>query len=292
MPSLLDLEWIRFLHEFRTPILDGFFKFLNFFDTQEFLFILLPAIWFGIGWRAGLRLFYILLLNSLSNRALKEAFLSPRPFHLDPSLGIIHVGGFGFPSGAAQTAILLTGLMLYFWKNPWKWFVAFSYIFFISLSRLYLGVHFPIDILGGWIAGLFLLIFFISGCLPLEKLLERIAPALLFFMSLLVPVLLLVWQHSPHAIRICATAMGIGVGLMISYYLHLFLEAPQNRKECLLRILIGILGTFLCYGLTLLLPFQHSNFFIFIQFFWMGLWPGVGGHILCRQFLPAQNSDN
>lgn len=79
-----ELEIIRFIQEFRNPILDGFFKFLDFFDRQEFFFVLIPAVWLGKGWKWGLRLFYILFLSSLTNHALKEFFLSPRPFHYVP----------------------------------------------------------------------------------------------------------------------------------------------------------------------------------------------------------------
>src|SRR5574342_1208746 len=104
MPPIYEkqLEFIRWLHEFRTPWLDSFFKFLGYFDRVEFLFVLIPAVWIGYHWEPGLRLFYILMLNSATNGAIKSVFTEPRPFHVDPTLGIIQVGGYGFPSGAAQ----------------------------------------------------------------------------------------------------------------------------------------------------------------------------------------------
>lgn len=81
---------------------------------------MIPLVWIFRGWKTGLRLYYILILSSLVNPALKGIFLSPRPFRLDPSLGIIQVSGLGFPSGAAQTAFLLGGLIVLFWNSPWK----------------------------------------------------------------------------------------------------------------------------------------------------------------------------
>lgn len=285
MISFIDLEIINTLSTWRAPVGDEFFKLLNFFDRQEFLFILIPAIWFGIGWRVGLRVFYILLLSSLTNHALKEVFLSPRPFHLDATIGLIYVKGYGFPSGAAQTSLLLGGLLLYFWENRWKWILSFSYVLLISFSRLYLGVHFPIDILGGWLVGFIFLMLFIYGREPIERLVEKLSPFSLFILSQLIPLILLIF-HTP--IRFCAPAMGIGAGLWLSHVFHLFLKPPEKLKERLLCTFIGIAGLFLCYTLTLTFP--QSKFFSFSQFFLIGLWVSCGGHIVCHQLLRKQES--
>jgi PAP2 superfamily. len=116
----LELIVISLIQEFRTPVFDEFFKYLDFFDRLEFFFILIPALWLGKEWKWGLRIFYIFFLSGLANHFLKEFFLSPRPFHLDPSLAVIQVNRYGFPSGAAQTVILLSGILLNHWDNSWK----------------------------------------------------------------------------------------------------------------------------------------------------------------------------
>ena len=153
----LELGWIQWIHEFRNPIFDEFFKLLNHLDTFPFFAILVPIIGLFYGWRVGLKLLLILLVSRFVNYELKHFFESPRPFNLDPSVGLIHVGGFGFPSGAAQTAALLSGLLIIYWKNKWRLVVGITFFILISLSRVYLGVHFPSDILGGWAVGFLLL---------------------------------------------------------------------------------------------------------------------------------------
>lgn len=116
---------------------------------MDFFSVLVPIIWLNRGWRQGLNLFYALLLSSFINQVLKIWFDSPRPFHLDASLSIIQVSGLGFPRGDAQNTILLPGILIDFQKYPHlRWLVA-PYVLLIPFSRIYLGVHFPSDIVGG-----------------------------------------------------------------------------------------------------------------------------------------------
>jgi PAP2 superfamily. len=154
MLHTLELEGIRTIQQIRTPSLDAFFRFLDFFDRPEFFCILIPVIWFIKGQKSGLKLFYLLLSSGAINYLLKALLASPRPFHLDPQLGLLPITGYGLPSGAAQTVMLLSALLVSKWKSSYKWAVIFPYIIFVSFARIYLGIHFPSDILAGWIVGI------------------------------------------------------------------------------------------------------------------------------------------
>jgi undecaprenyl-diphosphatase len=76
---------------------------------------------------------------------------------------------YSFPSGHAFGTTLIYGLLIYLVHNalqaPWNYLlVLFGMITIITigLSRIYLGAHFPSDILGGWLLGLLFLLIIIT----------------------------------------------------------------------------------------------------------------------------------
>lgn len=271
----IQLEWVRWLHTFRTPWLDAFFKCLNYFDRVEFLFILIPIVWVGYHWKSGIRLFYFLMMSSVINGALKAAFMEPRPFHLDPSLGVIEVGGYGFPSGAAQTVILLSGILLCSYKNIWTWFLCANYIFWISLSRVYLGVHLPTDILGGWAVGAGVLALYIYARPPVEKWLERQTLPTLLLLSIVAPLLLALLSPPWWVI-----AVVIGSALCLSRYLKLLLPLSKDRKQFFSRAALGVFGTFLLASLKWWIPMNQTLWATYLQPTLIGLWIGLGANTL------------
>jgi len=220
----------------------------------------------------------------VSNHALKEFFSYPRPFDLDPSLGLIHVSGYGLPSGAAQSVILLGGLLLSCWKSYWSWCIAFVYITSVSFSRIYLGLHFPSDILAGWGVGFLLWTFFIYGLPHVEERLSQFQPKTLFWMGLLLPfsLLFLPWQQAGQVVRITSVAMGMCLGLFINHLCRLSLQLPQSRAEYLLRSVPVVAGTFLFFALTSVISFENAFLTLFCRFFLAGLWVSLGCTLLCR----------
>ena len=279
-----QIEWIQAIHQIRSPIIDCFFTFFDFFDRQEFIFILVPAVWMGYRWKVGLKLFYVLLLSGICNYALKQVFELPRPFYVDPALGVIQVAGYGFPSGAAQSAILLPGILLYYYRKKWGWIVAANFFFWISLSRVYLGIHFPTDILGGWMVGILLLAVFIYVFPRIEKWLDDRSLRTLLWISQVIPLGIVAIVPILQIARLGFVASGVGLGVAICGFYQIFLNIPKTRGEMFLRAFLGAAGIFILYYLMLQLPIENKLFKTFIQFFPLGVWLGLGSTLSWRGF--------
>lgn len=271
----MQIELIKFLQELRSPLMDLFFIGLNFFDTGAFFFLLIPAIWFGKSSSAGLKLFAILLLSTFAVNELKTLFALPRPFHLLPHLAVIKVSGCGFPSGGATTAMLLSCLLLTYGKIRFKWPLALLFVFFISLSRIYLGVHFPTDVLGGWALGFLLWLLFIFTSAHVEKWLKKQSLLLLLFLSQAIPLCL--FFLSPPMRSISSIAMGITLSLF-------FVKSPKAKtlKTSLLQGTLGATLSFLFYLGTKYLCHPHTPLSKFAISFGIGFGVGILGSYLCK----------
>ena len=83
---------------------------------------------------------------------LKFLFSTIRPFEAFPQIqSLIRESGFSFPSGHAAFFMALAVSIFFFHKKAGYWFMFFALI--IGVARIVVGVHFPIDILGGFILG-------------------------------------------------------------------------------------------------------------------------------------------
>lgn len=136
-------------------------RFFSNLGTEDFFFLVLPLIYWSIDSSLGLRVGFILVTSDMLNYIVKLLFAGPRPYWLSSRVkGLWAETTFGVPSGHAQNAMSVWGIIAVHLKKPWAWTVAVILIFFIGISRIFLGAHFPHDVLLGWILGGLLLIGF------------------------------------------------------------------------------------------------------------------------------------
>lgn len=122
-------------------------------DVAYLLF--LSTIWVMVSRKVAARTALVLFFSFFLNSLVKEALHQPRPFQAFPDvLALGRAGGNGIPSGHAQSSLLFWGLLAVQVRRRWFTFGALGLAVAIAFSRVALGVHFPSDILGGWVLAL------------------------------------------------------------------------------------------------------------------------------------------
>jgi len=145
------MVFLRFLEGIRTPFLDTFFSIITLFG-EETLFILFGLLFFWcISKREGYFLLCVGLMGTIFNQFLKLFFRIPRPWVRDPSFTIVESAreaatGYSFPSGHTQTSVGVYGGIARWTGKSLLSIVCIALCVLVPLSRMYLGVHTPADV--------------------------------------------------------------------------------------------------------------------------------------------------
>lgn len=147
----LNLDFLRALASLRTPLLDTVLSTVTHLGEEAFFMVLALAMFWCIDKRRGYYLLLTGFAGTLINQALKITFCIPRPWALDPEFQIVESAraeatGFSFPSGHTQNAVGTFGGIAYTSKKLWVRVVCIVIALAVAFSRLYLGVHTPLDV--------------------------------------------------------------------------------------------------------------------------------------------------
>jgi membrane-associated phospholipid phosphatase len=151
-PSIL--VWIA--DHLRQPWLTPIMKGITLLGSGYVLIVIACGIYL---WnkRLGRYLIYVFVASVIVNYSLKHLLMTCRP---PTELWIAAAKGYSFPSGHSQNATVIW-LGLAFYLKKWPLGIACVLItLLVGFSRLYLGVHYPMDVIGGYTLGLVLIFLF------------------------------------------------------------------------------------------------------------------------------------
>ena len=154
----LELQFLRFLRGISNPFVDFFTEAITFLGEEYIIIFLLVILYFTIDKKLGKKIAYIIFTSTSLNGAIKGLVSRPRPFVVDPTLDSVRkqtATGHSFPSGHTQNATSTYIGIAYNNNYKRKMFIIIAIIIslLIGFSRLVLAVHYPTDVLFGFILG-------------------------------------------------------------------------------------------------------------------------------------------
>jgi len=220
--------WLILALQSSTAWLQPIMQVFTWIGYPQAYMLMIALVYWALDSRLGIRMALFLEIGACINSLLKMAFHAPRPFWVDPHIKALDpTNGFGMPSGHAQSATvwLLIGTYL---KKKWFWILAIALTFMIGLSRAYLGVHFPSQVIIGWLLGILVIVGFIKFEMPVMFWFQKRSPLyqllLVFGLSLmiilagiLVKILLNNWTMPPDWIHNATVYLQIDGPVLISY---------------------------------------------------------------------------
>jgi membrane-associated phospholipid phosphatase len=273
------------IQTFHNPILDAFFNVVTSIGGEEFYLLLLPLLYWCVDKHLAQRLAYLFLLSAYSNAALKSLFAHPRPFEYDPRVlkldGVPPQElGYGLPSGHSQSTVTVWGYLGARVRRRWMWVLATALLVLIPFSRIYLGVHFPTDVLGGLLVGAGWLALFLLLEPRLVRWLSRQSIGVQVGLAVMLPVLLLLAYSSGDATASMGALIGMGVGIAVESRLVRF-SAGGPLWQRVVRFVVGVLVVvMLREGLKLVFPGEDEALYVLfrvIRYTLVGLWATLIG---------------
>ena len=159
------MEFLYLLESIRNPVLDFLFSLITLCGEETvFMAIGMMAFW-CIDKYHGYYLLCVGFLGTVINQFLKMLCRVPRPWIKDPSFTIVEsareaASGYSFPSGHTQTAVGLFGGIARIVSRKWLRISMIVLALLVALSRMYLGVHTPADVLTSLVIATVLLLVF------------------------------------------------------------------------------------------------------------------------------------
>ena len=309
-PYELDLSWVIAFQSLGDWLILPM-RFFSFLGTEEFYILVMPALYWCIDASLGIRVGAIMLVSSGLNLIFKIPFTGPRPYWIStavkPLWGEVY---FGIPSGHAQQSVAVWGSMAAYLRRGWAWGIAIFLMLMIGLSRVFLGAHFFLDMVAGWLIGALLLWLFLRYWDPIATWVktQSLGRQILYAFLVSLGMALLGWitvvatrdfvipeewiinasriegeEITPFTMNGILTAAGTLFGLLVGVA---WIDSRDGWQvtgpvwKRAVRYVVGLLGVFVIwYGLGLLLPRDEAfvPFLLrFVRYVLLGLWVSAG----------------
>lgn len=283
------MEFLYWLESIRTPALDAFFSTVTHLGAELVFMVLAVVLYWCVSKSQGLYLLAVGCLGTTINQFLKITFRVPRPWVKDPSFTIVEAAradatGYSFPSGHTQSAVGVFGSLARDSKKRWFQVLCVILAGLTAFSRMYLGVHTPLDVGVSLVLGV-ILVFVLY---PLKKQMEEKPQTALWLLGALTLINAAYWCYAAfwlfpadadaellaHGVENAAKLTGALIGMWIGCwldlkYIHSTAQAPLSGQ--IIKVVLGLAGVLLIKEGFRFLP--DAARYGLMTFFAGGIWP-------------------
>ena len=234
------MSFLYLLEDIRNPILNFIFSFITLFGEETIFMAIGMIIFWCVDKFKGYYLLCVGFLGTVLNQFLKIVCQVPRPWIKDPNFTIVEsareaASGYSFPSGHTQTSVGLYGGIARLTNNKTLRVVMIILAALVALSRMYLGVHTPADVLVSVLIATVLIFVAYPLFKKAEKSPKVMYSILFFFLVTIIAYTCFVVFNSANlsgttveeaenyasALKNGFTLLGCGVGILVVYAVDL-----------------------------------------------------------------------
>jgi membrane-associated phospholipid phosphatase len=255
---------IIYFQGFGSPFLDTIFKAITTAGSEPAYIFLALLIFWCFSKKTGIRAMYVILFSAFTAILLKNIFDMPRP---PGYLHKIEENGFGFPSGHAQVSSGFWGYLGCKIQNRWIIFAGVVAILSISLSRVYLGIHYAGDVIGGIIFGLIIALIAFKAEPGIINKFEKLDSSSKYFIAIALPLILVAIGYMqrmllPGQMETGLVMGSIGIGYLLEEE-YVKLQDAENSMQRIGRAVMGIVVVGIIYLILSELLLIDQNFIFF-----------------------------
>lgn len=145
------MGFLKWLEGIRNPFFDFIFSAITMLGEETVFMAVAIVVFWCINKKDGYYILSIGFVGTIINQFLKLAFRIPRPWVKDPSFTIVESAraeatGYSFPSGHTQSSVGTFASLTWLAKRKWMKGIFIACCILVPFSRLYLGVHTPLDV--------------------------------------------------------------------------------------------------------------------------------------------------
>lgn len=266
-----ELDIIRMIQSIHNEFFDTLFQYITMLGESSIILMIILCLYWGYNKKLGEYVAYSYFTSCLMNNWIKNIFKADRPIGKEGirSLRTQTATGYSFPSGHTQGAASSYFAIATFKNKQWFKWGSLLLIILVGISRLYLGVHYPRDVIAGLILGVLIASITYNVYQKVEnKQLLYLTTLLIFIPGILI--------SSVDFSKSLGAFIGFALGTAVEKKYDGFNQESQKSVK-LIRCVFGIIIVLLVKnGLNFVLGnFSYNKFIIYslLSFIGFGLYP-------------------